>query len=226
MLLCDISAQASCSRTFKAFGSLDEQYQLGTYSDLKWLMDDVGCKLELVDKAASHNRSLRMLAEGAVDVMVEASHLPERDKFAWFSVPYRFEHIRFFALPDFANAHENLTVDRLSELSISLVMPTAGWFGPELAALRQHPGKLHILPYDDIRMAAQHLTQHRVELMIGTDANTETVQKFNAGIVAFGDVIYSDPVGFMFSKATVSAKEVDMFNEVIERHVQQSSTHP
>lgn len=211
-------AQAECARIYRVWGSTTGSGQRIISPELELLLADLGCRYEVVDARLAQPRLFRQIEDGQIDITAEASQLPEREAIAWFSLPYRIQRVRFFALPTIAAAYPDLNINELPHPRLRVVLPPAGWFGPGVARLREQvTGSNPGLVTDKLHSAAANISAGRLDVIVSLDSALPLLRDIEPRLQAFGNEIYADPVCLMFAKKTVTPAEVEQFNAAIRK---------
>jgi ABC-type amino acid transport substrate-binding protein len=175
----------------------------------------MGCETELVYNAARQNRRLRLLQDGQVDVITEASDLPERRDFAWISAPYRVERTGIYILNEKPGLDRFLTLEKILAQRLRTYLPT-GWHGEHFNEWRETMRQQKLgIEYDSSTEVIRDLGLKRVDVIIGIDYPAAGDWSQSPDIVRSGDWIYEDPVSFLLSKKRFDAAWVERFNQVL-----------
>ncbi len=179
------------------------------------VMANMGCDTELVYNAARQNRRLRLLQEGQVDIITEASDRPERRAYAWISIPYRVERTGIYILNETPGLDRSLTLDKILAQRLRTYLPT-GWHGERFNLWRETM-RLHNLgiDYDSSTEVIRDLSIKRIDVIIGIDYPAPSDWSQSPQIVRSGDWIYEEPVSFLLSKKRFDAEWVERFNHVL-----------
>ncbi|WP_083330494.1 MULTISPECIES: substrate-binding periplasmic protein [Pseudoalteromonas] len=87
-------------------------------------------------KLPSSARALEQMDSGQIDMAVMVSYTPQREKYGYFSIPYRHEKMRLFSLLP-AQPIENIAqlLDEAKTIGLSI----GSFYGEELASLARSP---------------------------------------------------------------------------------------
>lgn len=142
LLLLSLSSQvaALCERPLKVAAEYwppyseqgEDGWQGIDVDHVRSLIQRAGCEVVFLNTPSS--RAHLMLEKGEIDILMAASDVPERHRYALFSKPYRREVMAVFAL-----AGREDVPDSFSALQASthiLVAPRSGWYGEAFAAVR------------------------------------------------------------------------------------------
>ncbi len=212
---------SECSRVYRTAFESEIIQPNSPVAFLKQTVEAMGCKLIVVDTQANHDRRLDLLEKGKIDLVAEASYLSDRDSFALFSTPYRDEVTLLAVMKSKGDQHIRALTDivRLRKRIISL---DGGWLGPSVEVERERWRKLGLMvAYKDPLQALRDLRADRADVMLGTDLIFYQMLGNPDDVLILPFELYRDPVHIMFSKETVSEKEVEQFNVVLRQWRQQ-----
>lgn len=172
-------------------------------------------------KALPMPRLLKAIEHGEIDGTMGASLTPERQAYAWFSVPYRNEEIvMFMRKEDVANFWPVSHVE-LATSGLRIGMGMGAWYGPEYTALRKADPAFDasILRSDKLDIVFGWLLQKRVDIVVN-ELYTGLYQLNRKNALADVDVhsflINSDPVHIMLSQKTITLDDVIVINKAIK----------
>lgn len=169
-----------------------------------------GCRL--VYTAVPPERAHPMLESGEIDILMAASDLPARHRYAWFSRAYRDEVMAVLA-PAAAGPRD---IPALLAGQASLLAPRFGWYGAAYEPARpllQKAGRLYF--YEDYRQGVAMLAAKRAGLLLGD----ERALRLAAG--QQGMTLHTlfetnrSPVHLMFSRARFSRADVDRLDAAL-----------
>lgn len=223
-----VAAEAACSRALRThFEAV--QLPKGVSArpdrlsrDWRWLLAIsrlAGCPLALADSKVSAARKHDMLRKGEQDLMISASYLPQRERYAYFSQPYRLEQIRLYVRrSDAAKLRSVRSLqDLLDRPELVLLAPAAGWFGPDYARLKpQFHQAGRLLISRNSSQALQQLEAGRGDVLMTTDVLLDWLNELpSKNVVALPAVIHEAPVHIMLSKASLTPADVGVLNNAI-----------
>lgn len=211
-------AWAECERIYKTTALSENIEDDISIPYLRSIMDKAGCRLEIVPVALSHHRRLRLIESGELDVVGEASILPERNAYAWFSRAYRIEKTVLIGLRNNTTIASVHHINDVADQGIHILSPAGGWFGADLERERQRWQQLKlIISFKDPLVGLRDLRLGRGQLLVTTDALVKTMFARDSDVYVLPFTVHQEPVYFMFSKRTVSEKEVHFFNQLIHK---------
>ena len=193
------------------------------YEMLTRLAAKAGCQLEFT--LEPWDNSLKLLAEGKLDMLYGASRTAERETFAQYSIPYRLEQI-VLAVP--LGASESALAPGQTAISLAewlaqknaagqprkLGLITAYFYGEQLEQILRDPARqpqLHQVRWDQKlhnQLSEERIDGYLIEASVVQSQKTETVHWLN--IREFR----SEPLHLMFSRK-VPAAIVERFNLAI-----------
>ncbi len=99
------------------------------------ILTQAGCQVRWHTIPMTGERILRSLQQGKFDVMIRASKTAERQKYAYFSAPYRDEVVGVFSRKQLKLPSTFSMVDVL-EQKLRVIGPVSGWYGDKFELLR------------------------------------------------------------------------------------------
>lgn len=178
----------------------------------------MGCVLEPVKMIGASLRHQQMLQKGDLDMMAEASRTPERERHAWFSLPYRVERIVLIRSRNSERARQVLSIDDVLGRKLKIIDAGTNWLGPEVARLRPQWRSAGLMVAEDKPDVAMNaLRDGRVDLAISSDEFFQSIRAEYPTLEMVLPPVYEAPVHFMFSKRSVSREQVDRFDEALRR---------
>lgn len=221
LLLC-LSAQvaALCERPLKVaaehwppYSVLSEDGWQGTDVDrVRALLRRAGCEVIFMDTPPG--RSHVMLEKGEVDILMAASDVPERHRYALFSKPYRREVMAVFALAGRDDLPGGFPALLASDHT--LVAPRSGWYGEAFAAVRGDLiGNHQLIAFDYTHQAVSILAAGRADLLMG-DQQSILITANNLGVKLSQRWIANDaPVHLMLSRTSLGEAHLQRINAAL-----------
>ncbi len=229
-ILITSSAYADCGKTLRwvvpvypPYSFQDENAQAkGMDIELgAAILKRAGCKFTI--EFRPWKRCLKEIETGASDFMLAASKNTEREKYAIFSAPYRPERaVAWYRKGDQRVANLS-SYKEISKSDLTLGLIDGIWVGNDFNKLQEYPDfSARIVRIHD----AGTLDHHILTLLIHNRfdiAVTDVVSGYDwakrlgiADKIAVHPVpIHDDPVHFMISRKTISAKVVRQINDAI-----------
>ncbi len=217
---CATLAQAPCARVFRVpLDKVHEKAQPG-YDVLTAVLEQMGCRIEKVYLSATNARHHRALAEGKLDVLAEASKLPERERYAWFSQPYREERVVLVVRQDHRAISGILQLSDIEKNKLKIIADEYSWWGEDVKSYvpRWKAAGL-VVPVSHNGAEYRELMLKRADVLVTTDASFYIAQQQFPRLYINNPDIYREPVHFMFSRASVTRLEVDEFNQALQRYL-------
>lgn len=198
----------------------DDQWQGMDIDTTKVLLDQAGCRYTFIDMPWA--RAMRMMKVGQVDMMLNVSKTPERERDFYFVGPQRHEEIRFVTkkgrFPKISHWHQ------LETLKATLLRQQGTFKGKRLEhVLNNSPilkERLIILPYDDVKIeliAKDRADGFFAEIMYL--ANQLATNPAFSIVEIHPLVIYKAPVYFAFSREGMSIENMKKINAAHEHLV-------
>lgn len=222
LILLPLCVKAECVRTYRLpYDKVHENAQPG-YDVLQAVLASMGCQTEKIYLDATIARHHRALAEGKLDILAEASKLPERERFAWFSQPYRTEAVVLMAKRDNKKINDTISLAAIEKNKYRVIADEHAWWGPEVKRLLPKWKSANLLvPNSQGGAEYRELQLGRADVLISTDASFNTVQQQFPSVYINNPNIYAEPVHFMFSRATVSEAEVNAFDLALATYLKE-----
>lgn len=215
LMIC-VSIRA-CEHPYRTLAEPDSEGKPVGIETLQKVMDLLHCQLTITVRASSHDRRMQLVRDGEIDVLAEASIRPERALFAWFSHPYRNENTYFYVRNVELKNYAALTLADISKRRIRVLIPAAGWYGPEIDALRPQWEQQKLLrSYGTILEALREMRMLRADVMIGTDLAYDAEFSRGGEITRLKNKLYSNPVVFLLSKKNLTANDVADFDRALD----------
>lgn len=176
---------------------------------------------EVLFDPMSSARRIAVLTEGAFDFIAAATPSAEREKIAYFSVPYRSENVGLLVRKGASDSLPMATLKDFAKLPETRMAAVQGaYYGPAFAALLQDPemSKRIDLIGASPEIRLRLLLSGRDQFVVGESFTL----LFNARQLGYADqveihplVIDSSPICLMFSRKTVSPSVVERVNRAI-----------
>lgn len=161
-------------------------------------------------------RILRNVELGLTDLAASASKTPEREKYAFFSDPYRSESAVMYIRKEDVGKYEFRTLRGIIGSDFTLAVTRGYYYGEEFSKLMKDPEfNKHIEVVNDNQLAQQQLARKRVDGFL-EDPIAATIELRNEKLldkVSIHMPIYSDDIYVMFSKKSTSPELVKTFNK-------------
>ncbi|MFN3713525.1 MAG: substrate-binding periplasmic protein [Alcanivoracaceae bacterium] len=176
------------------------------------LLRGVGCVAVFMSVPAG--RSHLMLERGDIDILMAASDVPERHRYAWFTEPYRQEVMSVFGVQGRMDLPAGF--GRLVETGLVLIAPRAGWYGAEYAQIRNELIESYrLLVFDVTPQAVTMLAAGRGDLLLG-DHEAVLLAAAELGIELTPMWVANDaPVHLMLSRASLTEVHLDSLNALL-----------
>ena len=166
-------------------------------------------------------RSLKELASGETDIVMEALQTPEREKIARFSLPYSPTLIRLWVREKDALQWKFQTLEELSKLApFPIGVVRSDSYGPELDQwLKQPPPGIRTDPAPTVKSNLLKLAYGRVPIIVGNEA---VMQAVLAGMPDKTPIIPLPPqwhiqdAHFAFSRRSVDEPTFMAFQQALE----------
>ncbi len=181
------------------------------------MADVVGCDLEFVQ--GNWASLLRQIQQGELDFLGGATRTSERERFAWFTQPYRNEQFQLFVYADQSDEFSGETLEELLEDGFRLGVTQGFIYSEEVSELQGDPrfedqfieaplGDLHFARLQD-QMIDGFLEDPFVAAAIERRRGWENDVETHPIEFPVGDV------HFMFSRESVSEDRVEAFDEAL-----------
>ncbi|MBI2380377.1 MAG: ABC transporter substrate-binding protein [Gammaproteobacteria bacterium] len=219
-----LAAEAPCRRSFHYVDSPPlgngDRDQDHAYDDawLHAILKESGCELAVERRRISAQRMHDLLERGEVDVLAQASYLPERARYAYFSEAYRNERVWLYVRRKAKEDLLGLSLTDIAARKLTLLVPSAGWFGPEFAALRPQLARMGLLvEYRDSAQAAGQFDGGRADLILASDNFGFQFEAQMPNVLRQERPIYENPVHLMLSRQSTTPEDVARLNRAIQR---------
>jgi polar amino acid transport system substrate-binding protein len=217
---------AACSKTITVITEVWPPYVYGAEQRIGLdaelvdaIFKEAGCKLE-IGPALPTVRRMYLFEKGQFDMMLAASDIPQRRRFARFSLAYRHETVGLFALEkNFSQYSDIDSFDAIVRRKVSLLVPTIGWYGP---AYEQHYEALkataRLSGFGSNEQGMRMLAANRGALIMGdTVALQHQSQLSGVRLRQLPFVVLHAPVHLMLSKASTTEDDLARIDAAIER---------
>ncbi len=186
---------------------------------LKAAFNEAGCKIEFVEMP--WKRMLLSVEDGNINVVMGASRLPEREKYAVFSQPYRDESFSIFMRKNGKHTYKIQRLEDLIRYNIKLGIVRGYFYGKKFDEAMTNPGfKELVEEAKDDETNIKKLEGERVDaLLIDPYVGIARMKKtgFLNKIYKTPLTLTTEPIHAMFSKKSVSAETVKSFNEGLNK---------
>lgn len=181
------------------------------------IVREAGCELVLSDGLSRPRRDL-MFRMGQADLVLAASKTPEREQYARFSLPYRTEVVRLFAMQGRRQQFRAVAgFDDLQRMGTHLLTPDGGWYGPLFAAAQpglQASGQLVVFKTFD--QGLRMLEAGRADLIMGDALGLQkAAQRAGIQIAPLDFIVLRAPVHLMLNRTTTSEQDLQRINAAI-----------
>jgi polar amino acid transport system substrate-binding protein len=177
-----------------------------------------GCELEFVQ--GSWAGLLRLIRLGELDLLLGATHTPEREEFAWFSTPYRHEEFLLYVR---AGEIDQLAADSLNDLLDQdfRVGVTQGYiYSAPINELQTNPGyRDNFIEAAVGELNFTHLLDFRIDGFIEDPFVAATIQRrrsWGGEIKPLSLDFGSGEVHILFSRASVDEQQVRRFDRALQ----------
>lgn len=212
------ATRADCQRVYKSVALSEIASTDSSIPYLRRVIETMGCRLDLDLASTSHQRRLRLLETGQIDILSEASWLPERETYAFFSSPYRNEKTLLVGLKHNAALNEVKNLYDIAKWKLTILAPDGGWFGPDVQHERERWRKENLMVvYKEPALALRDLRLHRAHVMLITDAQRQIYVRDSPDVFTLPFLVHEEAVYFMFSKKTITESEVHAFNHALTK---------
>lgn len=207
----------------------NEQQQLVGYrvEFIQQLFTRLNCELEILTDSP-WKRSLILLGNGEIDVLMNASKSAEREGYAWFSAPYEDEKVAVFVA---AAQREQLKIKQFADIAThgySVGIIRGNYYGPQFSALLAQPDfSKHVVEAIDKSSLYQFVLRGRVQMYLDYFPNGLLAlrdEKLDQQIVRYPlTPVTIGQVHFMLSRRSVSEKFVRQLDQELAKMLQDGS---
>ena len=217
LLLCSNVVWAHCSRTLSVIREASPaEFNADILERVSAIFAHANCPIQFKTVTGNMHRTHRMLAEGQLDVLIEASYREERQSYARFSLPYRVEKTYLFSLSQNVDKYQIRHVSDLVDKPWRIIDQGKAWFGPDWESLRSALAETgRLIDFRTGEEVIRDLKLHRAELVIATDLTRHTYLTEKNGVQPLPLLIHEEPVRIMFSRLAVSEVDVEAINQAI-----------
>lgn len=183
------------------------------------IFKEAGCTLVELG-AMPPTRNMLLFNKGEIDLLSGASLTPERQKLAWFSLPYRDETVGLFALADSVGQFQAIhSFDDFLRQPLRLLAPRVGYYGD---AYDQHMEALiagkRLSQFVDFAQGMRMLAAGRAPFILGDAAGIEhAAARQGVKVQPLPFWLVQSQVHLMLSRATVRQADVQRLDAAIVR---------
>lgn len=188
---------------------------------VRTLLSKLGSSLQLV--RMSEQRALQQLQQGELDLLFAASYTKDRASYAYFSEPYREEHITAVLSEDLLAQHPELktshTFYQLAAKRWSGAVNTAGYYGEAFEQFKHHEGQsrlFHIAEeFRRLQMVAQGRAQYSiVDQTVARYHISQHPELSHLKLLPF--LLHHSSIHLMLSKKNISESCVKQLNQLLK----------
>jgi len=183
---------------------------------LQATIDAAGCSLRQAKLAVPWARQLNSIKTGQLDIITGASKTTEREKYAYFTEPYRYESVTIFVLAEKLSEFTSITFKEWITKPVVLGLEYDNFYGEEVKSiLSVYPEKIYKVKMNEQNI--QKLRSHRIDAYIGfvpaepIRLNKMGLQEEIVPVSHFK--INTGQVHFMLSKKSNNQQVVGRLNE-------------
>lgn len=171
-------------------------------------------------KMPSSSRSLAELKKGTIDFIYGASFTQEREKYTIYSQPYRQETIRLFWKKAELIEYQNASLADLFTAKLQVATNRGAYIGGYGVALTKKENQPYISNVPTIERRMKMLTFDRVDFTLEDEVAGRYYLKTHpeSSIEMHPFVVYQNEVSLLFSKKTISIRQVEEINRIINRN--------
>ena len=184
---------------------------------LRVVLDRAGCELQITVSAhrITLARRFELLRAGEIDLIIGVSRLPERERYGWFSVPFRSEITRGWIRKADAAKTQGQSTEALILAGWKVIGPTQGWFGPFYEQLRQRPGGI-TADYKRVEQGVRLLGKGRGDLLLVDDVWLSRLPEEDLrDLQPLPDALHEEALHFLYSQKTITPGQVETLDGVI-----------
>lgn len=189
---------------------------------VKAVMLEMGCEIDISE--IPPKRAQRMLLSGRLDLMAAASITPQRQEYAYFSIPYRDERVVMFVLSNRYKDYKGLTLRDAVDEGYRIAAGVGGWYGVEYGEVKDRAMEAGLLELNtSTAQRIRMLLASRVDIVVAdlyVGYHHAILEGRAADIKELPHVLNQDPVHFMLSRKTHNAGQVERFNDALSAVMQ------
>lgn len=226
---CQRTVVSRSANNMPPYTFLNEQQQLVGYrvEFIQQLFTRLNCELEILTDSP-WKRSLVLLENGEIDVLMNASKSAERERYAWFSAAYEDEKVAVFVA---AAQREQLKIKQFADIAThgySVGIIRGNYYGPQFSALLTQPDfSKHVVEAIDKSSLYQFVLRGRVQMYLDYFPNGLLAlrdEKLDQQIVRYPlTPVTIGQVHFMLSRQSVSEKFVRQLDLELAKMLQDGS---
>lgn len=187
-LACDKVFSIYYVTDYRPYSGVEDNGDLSGYDNalVQAVIRAMGCDYEMV--TLPWKRGLSYAEQGKLDIVPYASVTPEREAFARFSIPYRYEKVGMIVR---ANSQYDIqSMEDVVRLGLRIGYYQGTYWGEAFEAFRaREDAQNYIFPYTANKQGLQLVLNNRVDLLIGDPA----VQLFEARQAGIGEKLTDHP---------------------------------
>lgn len=170
-------------------------------------------------KMPSSARSLAELKKGTIDFIYGASFTHEREKYAIYSEPYRQETIRLFWKKEKLSEYLNASLVDLFTAKLRVATNRGAYIGGYGVALTKKENQPYITNVPTIERRMKMLAFNRVDFTVEDELAGRYYLKTHpeSSVEMHPFVVYQNEVSLLFSRKTISTRQVEEINMIINR---------
>lgn len=183
------------------------------------ILTQAGCKVNWHLVPMTGKRILKSLQQGEFDVMIRASKTIKRQKYAYFSEPYRDEIVGLFSRKQLKLPPIFSMADAL-EQELSLIGPVSGWYGDKFEILRtkwKEDGSYTAYPDAERATELLFVEPSRGDLLL-VDADIFYLhlgKERYEQVKLVGNNLHISPASLMFSHKSLEKSDLIAINQAI-----------
>jgi polar amino acid transport system substrate-binding protein len=187
---------------------------------IKAIADEIGCELSF--RRIPWNRILLEIQTGAVDASSSTSWTKERDRWAWFSAPYRKPEVALFVRKDEARNKRLNSLADVPQLGFRLGVIEGYFLGEDVARHMADPAFAALVEgAADYAVNLKKLLHGRIDGFLVDDVDVLRAEAQALGVM---DAVERHPLQvegvnlhYMFSRASVRREVVEAFDRALAR---------
>lgn len=187
---------------------------------IRAVAEEIGCALAF--RSMPWNRILLEIEKGAVDVSSSTSWTAEREKWAWFSAPYRRPEVALFVRKGETHNHRLSSLADIPRTGFRLGVIEGYFLGEQVARHMADPAfAAFVEGAADYGINLTKLLHGRIDGFLVDDINVLRAEAQAMGVL---DSVERYPIQieavnlhYMFSRASVSREVVEAFDQALAR---------